>query len=443
MSAAFLLPIALVLFPVVIGLVVGAIVLLVRAKPVVRRIIGGVLAAVVLLVLGLAVTVLTSWGTFVEYSGQTGQYSEQTFGRPSPPSPPRPIITPMHPDDVEAILAPPPSEAWQPTVDKTFEADVYPSPRAAAKALARKLAPLLSQVTPDDQTPSIIQLSGRDLLQSDPGLIVADVAEVLRQEIESAQVLIESATPTSSIERVDPDAVSIRIDLPDRTTRHGTSWDPSFQELAGAIRAQLRGAGAGQLSCDVRFIDKPWVHDYATFISTRPNGQWLKAESLQLAGSQHEAEQSAIAAAAELLSQTAWDAVRQETRPHAVMVQSRQQIAAALRPALRRGEFIVDRFAQRLSKSYGDFWREAILLDASPAKLQAFARQHAGAVRLEHAVLRTSLWGRGFSIAGLVLFICVVYGVLNLATKGYYAWSLRLTLLVIAAAGVVLVLFTA
>ena len=430
MSVSFFAPIAILMLLLGICLIVGLIVLLVRSKPMVRVIAIAAIAIVVLLSLG---------SLFVAVVAPSSRIVHGISTYPPPRNNARAVpIRPVPPEAVEAILTPKASDVWLPTVDKTFQADVYPSPRAAAKALARKLSPLLSKLTPDGQPPSIIQISGQGLQLPDADQIVADVAEVLRSSFETARVMTESVTPASPIERVETDAVSIRIDLPNRTMRHGTAWDPGFQELAGPLRAKVRGRAAGQLTCDVRFIDKPWVDDYATFISTRPAGQWLKAQSNEFAISQHEAQEQAFRAAAEMLSQHAWDTVHQRFGVGGDGPAAKQQVIDALVSAMRSGEFIVDKFAQRLSRSYGDVWREAILLDVSPNRLNASAQL--GTVGPpQRPPVNWRVIGSWASTLGLVGFICVVYACLNLATKGYYAWSLRLTLMVIAAVGVMLV----
>jgi len=45
-----------------------------------------------------------------------------------------------------------------------------------------------------------------------------------------------------------------------------------------------------------------------------------------------------------------------------------------------------------------------------------------------------------FSLAALVVLICVVYGFLNAATRGYYTWSLRIAAVVLVVVGMILVL---
>ena len=420
----FFAPIALVLFLAVIGVIVGLIVLLVRSKPAVRWIIIAAIAVVMLPVMGV-------------------MFLRATVHRDVRAVPPISVPRAMPVEVVGSATTPPSSDAWQPTVDKTFVADVYPSPRAAAQALARKLVPLLIMVTRERQAPSIIELRGDGLPASDADQIVADMAEVLRSKFNAAtvravpatavhikeaeRVFAESMTPASSIEPVNQNAVSIVIDMPNGTARNGTAWDANFQELAGPLRAHLRVGGSdAQYSCNVSFIHKPWVDDYATFISARPNGQWLRARSSQFAVTQHEAAEQALRAAAEVLSERSW--TNGLKRPYGVQgdgPQAKEKIVGVLIDALRRGNFVVDKFAQRLSPSYGEVWRQAILLDVSPDKVHTFIQpfvtvQHVGRTTPGRAQAATlwSLLARGLPIAGLVAFICVVYAFLKLATNG-------------------------
>ena len=416
MSVSFFAPIAILMLLMAVGLIVGLIVLLIRSKPKARW---SVIAAC-----GVVVAVLLVLGLGFHTVGI----------RPGRPYRPAPIVHPTHPHPADqSIPAPQANDIWLPAVDKTFDADVYPSPRVAARPLASKLAPLLSNVTPDGQPPSVIRIDGQGLRLPGQSQIVADMAEVLRGEFETARVM----TKPTAIENIETNGVSIRLYISNPTTRHGTVWDPDFKEMSGQLLARFRGHIDTELTCDVRFVDKPWVEDYSTFISTRPERQWLLAQSNEFASTQHEAEEQAIRAAAEMLCQSAWDTLRQRLSPSADVALFRQKVIDSLVEAIRSGELVVDKFAQRFSRSYGDVWRQAILLDLSRGGLDAIARS-APVEPPKRAPLRWSLIGSWASTVGLVGFICVVYAFLNLATKGYYAWSLRLTLMVIAAVGVML-----
>ncbi len=50
-------------------------------------------------------------------------------------------------------------------------------------------------------------------------------------------------------------------------------------------------------------------------------------------------------------------------------------------------------------------------------------------------------WAKtGGTLAGMFALICVVYLFLNAATRGYYAWSLRIALIIVLGIGVLVVL---
>ena len=44
-----------------------------------------------------------------------------------------------------------------------------------------------------------------------------------------------------------------------------------------------------------------------------------------------------------------------------------------------------------------------------------------------------SWWWQALSVAGMVAAICLVYVFLNVATRGYYVWSLRVAAIILAA----------
>ena len=87
-----------------------------------------------------------------------------------------------------------------------------------------------------------------------------------------------------------------------------------------------------------------------------------------------------------------------------------------------QSDMIIDSFLQSFEGSAGKIWRQAILLDISPEKLNHLADKIAGVTRIRRE-RRLSTVG---SIAGLFVLITIVYIFLNAATKGYYAWSLRI-----------------
>ena len=115
-----------------------------------------------------------------------------------------------------------------------------------------------------------------------------------------------------------------------------------------------------------RFVEKPWIENFATFASTRPQQAFIVARSHGTCTSESEANQQALD-----------DARARLTEAHvAIAGQSRgpARPARRSRPAdVLHGGFIVDRFAQSFEGSAGKIWRQAVLLDVSGPKLAQLA----------------------------------------------------------------------
>jgi hypothetical protein len=102
---------------------------------------------------------------------------------------------------------------------------------------------------------------------------------------------------------------------------------------------------------------------------------------------------------------------------------------------LLQANMVVDRFVQSFDGSTSKIWRQATLIDVSQNVLKMLAKRKLAQI---HTVRVT--WAKMLgSMAGLIALIVVVYLFLNAATKGYYAWSLRIAGVVLA--GVVIFFF--
>jgi hypothetical protein len=89
---------------------------------------------------------------------------------------------------------------------------------------------------------------------------------------------------------------------------------------------------------------------------------------------------------------------------------------------LQENGLIVDTFVQSFEGSVGKIWRQAVLLDVSGSKVAQLFSLKSGEVRR----VRES-WARmGLSAVGVLVLIGVIYFFLNMATMGYYEWSLRI-----------------
>ena len=98
---------------------------------------------------------------------------------------------------------------------------------------------------------------------------------------------------------------------------------------------------------------------------------------------------------------------------------------------VRSGDLVADRFSQRLSRPYGDVWREAILIDVTPARLAGFYQQADEA----ESVAFSSRTGRLLGFVAIMFIATILYFVLNAITRGYY----RMPVVMIVGALVLLV----
>ncbi|MAE64110.1 MAG: hypothetical protein CMJ18_07525 [Phycisphaeraceae bacterium] len=328
---------------------------------------------------------------------------------------------------IEPVSAP----AWLNEVDEQFDADTYPSVRVAAQALGRRTLILLKDVA-GEAPPEVFQIaqeqvagrSGRvDRRSTIPAEAAADLSEVLRKALPDTRVLSATSMPPG------PRIVSIRLRIPSYSlTRSGHG----VETVGGALRAIVEGS-SGSASVDTRFLEKLWLSDYTRFsaLTRRP---WLIARSQGFANSAAQAEQDACDTAGRLLADTMKSAGTPVGAYGSVTLPD--DLALRLAAEMRGGRMVADRFVQRLSRPYGDVWRAAILVDPGNDGLVQVLNNLRGAQHRH----RASLFVTGFSLVALVGCIVVIYLFLNMATKGYYEWALRIASFVIIAGGLLFVL---
>ncbi len=321
---------------------------------------------------------------------------------------------------------------WHPGVEKEFLADVYPSRRAAVLALGRQVAETVIQSSLADA-----QMSREiGLLQDDHdrGLL----AELARQIERSSTYESITCRVLQNIGSSEWDADSdnsvtqlklwVRLVFDDiKTVRPSWSGDSSTKVAAGRASLKVKSP-EGISSAEVRFAEKPWVESFPDFLSSNPSRQLGLARSGDSCISRQEAHQQAVADAMMRISQMLRSVQKNPSIVPANMAVSENDLSS--------GGFIVDRFTQRFSGLAGPIWREAILIDTSENRLSQLAQQK---IRFSRA--KRFIWARtGGTLIGMFALICVVYLFLNAATRGYYAWSLRITLMVVLGIGVFLFL---
>ena len=384
-------------------LLVGLIVLLTKSSRTGRWLAGGIVAAaLLLLLLRSSRSTVPRHEALVPY-GTPHTYSWQRGGD----------------GDNAAVVAP--LSAWSMSAEDSFQADVYPSAVAAARALAGQVADWLAEEFGDENEPVVIRVQN----QTDHDLLEAMAAPL--RALPGFQVLVD---PVNTRARAD-EASHVSIDQPESCP--GVMPKPATQQGGGTLRITATGKTEPFLR-SVRFVRKPWLRSFAEFVNRNPQAHWLLAYSGKQCFSEPEAHEEALRAAVKQLI------------PYVQVAAPRQMTAESLQigiqAELRSGRPVVDRFMQsfRLPLSNQRMWREALLIDTSPRNVASIARRS----QVSMTAWRSSwLHTIGSSVA-LVGVICLVYLFLNAATKGYFTWPLRMVMVLIALAGViVLVLFIA
>jgi hypothetical protein len=206
---------------------------------------------------------------------------------------------------------------------------------------------------------------------------------------------------------------------------HPVRWpDGSESQLSsGRVEATVTGNNQ-QAAITANFVEKPWVENFADFVNRNPKDKWILALSQESCVSQAEAEQQAMS---NVCGQVA----------HLLNQMPRQRFGAkgeitVTSADIRNNSFIADKFAQSFDGTAGRIWRQAILINASQDKLAALASQK----KIAHQSWRTTWIRELVSVVGMAILICVVYLFLNMATRGYYTWSLRIAAVVLLLAGI-------
>ena len=319
---------------------------------------------------------------------------------------------------------------WHEAVEKEYLADVYPSRRAAVLALGRQVAETVIErhfVADHNISPEI----GLWQDDHDHGLL-NELADQIKKYVSHEGVTCRVLQNTGSDPwRTDPDNIMIpesklwvRLGFDEVQTKW-MSWNDEVS--SGKVWLKVKSPD-GISSAEVRFAEKPWAESFPDFLSGNPSRHLALARSGDSCISRQEAHQQAVEDAMTRIFQMLRSVQNNPSIVPASMAVSEDDLAA--------GGFIVDSFTQRFSGLAGPIWREAILIDTSESRLSQLAQQ-----KITFSRIKRITWAkRGGTLAGMFALICVVYLFLNAATRGYYAWSLRIVLMILLGIGVLLVL---
>lgn len=325
---------------------------------------------------------------------------------------------------------------WTDAVEEhqDFEADVYPSIESAVEALGRRAGRRLMKDIGPSHEPTHSVYVWRDETSGSGELVVTrDVLEAaargLRENVAS-HVEVSIETPPTR------DDIALRVSIQEMRFENHNRWRSHTESRSGAVALRVQ-TPSGPFSISTRFADTPWLIDRTGFARQYANGDWLVAYSDGTHSTHEGAREDALNAATDVLLPLAQARISQlrgsdQHRFAQEMAKDPDWLRNRVADELVSRNLVTDRFAQRFDRPYGTVWREAVLVDAAPTRVEAIARSLVQGVDAKVTHQRYT-WFSFIALAGLIFG---TYLFLNMAMKGYYAWMLRLAALGgIAAAG--------
>ncbi|SMP72560.1 hypothetical protein SAMN06265222_115102 [Neorhodopirellula lusitana] len=300
--------------------------------------------------------------------------------------------------------------AWASVELDAFQANLYPGLFQCAPAIANSIGDQIDEKgwlsdANGDSTDSAIRFRVKTvdrgyfayLDDSDRDEFLASFTNSLHKRFPGAEVIpVDSEFKVSDVdaESASGGSQSFFITLSaDSHSSRPTSWDSNQQEFSGRVTGVLK-SDQGTVTSRLDFVDKPWVEHLDQLVSQFPNRRYLVGYSEEFASSEAVARQSAI------------DNARAQVRVYAnngyaVEIQDRH---------------VIDRFAQKLTRPYGDVWREAVLVDVTSASMQRAA--------VAKAALGKHAWtfhlGLITTSVLLIILTVVICFAINALTQGYY-----------------------
>ena len=167
---------------------------------------------------------------------------------------------------------------------------------------------------------------------------------------------------------------------------------------------------------------KLWSTDLPSFMNQQP-GHWVVGRSQKPALSAQEADLLARSDAASVIVPLVADRVK---RPL-----DRKALATRIEASLFRDDWLVDRQIDMTQRPYGTIWSAAVLVDASPKRIDALVRQIEHQTRERHARAVIGM----LALFVLTAVVGSVYMLLNWLTRGFFRGRLAVAsvLLVISA----------
>ena len=300
------------------------------------------------------------------------------------------IITPERPLPPIPNL---PAGTWRSSDTETFQTNIYPSFEAAIKPMIKGLRETLvaDNILARDGENQVIDPKKIvvTILGSSIESLVPQITENVRTQFPDAEVQDSGKVPPPQ----SADTLSIHL-VVDNGFQRGAPWDREQQIDQGVLSCNSH-FDTRTITFDCFVTQKPWVESFDRFVSTYPQRSFVVGYSGELQSSEGAARKAALA-----------DAARQATIT----------IDGATYPIVDESH-VIDRFAQQLSRSYGNVWREAVLVEV-PDPDQVNVARNAAAVEIRRSAM--GQWSQYFGIVFLIIAIVLICFLLNWITKGYY-----------------------
>ena len=317
-----------------------------------------------------------------------------------------------------------------------FEPDIYASKESAVRAVTR----LVSQqykalITAPSQVPKSLQIAYSDsLIHGEPVNAGNAFGTVALRELEK----VFGQTLGAYIDRCAKPPVPERAGYDDAVLYLSLQREPQStaeMEETGRVEGTISGP-LGRSTQYAEYVNKPWQEDFYRWRQrSQDAASWVFGESQDFCASREEsidrATQAVIPGIRVPVSREASRVYSQRTDWQDSQADLYKWVDQEASRRLKSGDLQTDVFTQEFKRPYGSVWRSAVLVHVP----RDTAREMLNDYQLQTEARRSS-WLRTFlSGAGLFAVILAVYLFLNMATRGYYVWSVRLATVVLAVVG--------
>ena len=308
------------------------------------------------------------------------------------------------------------SNIWNEAVDDYLEADQYATMEDAAQFLGSHAARQLK----DAKAGNKMVVYGQNPVTTRS---LNAFADRLRSQLNLADVRVESYKP--SVLPTEPNLTVCVLDVPTQQHGHTAVVDGlPVNSSSGTLRLHIENQS--NLDHSVEFLEKNWLKTLSA-LQNSGHTAVMVARSSSSCINETEARDQAMSQAALMVQ----NLLKQANQDYTVL----DQEIAVTPQDLQENRLVVDQFSQSLRTSTTSVWRHAVLLNLAPHAMQNLLQQKTRQIQRIH-----KSWAKDLmSLAGLALVVFILYIFLNAATKGYYAWSLRVIAMV-TIVGIVVVL---